>query len=279
MATLTITRSYNDGEVLLEADLDDICNSVETFLNTTKISDDNIQNSGITASTKLIDGSISTAKIADLAISTAKIAADAITGAKIGDDVIDSEHYVAGSIDAEHLASSSVETAKINDLAVTTGKINDSAVTAAKIATGVITQVKMGSLGQQVSASCGTLTIAEQALTDVTNLSVSITTTGRPVFVGLIGDTGASSEVSANTTVLSGGCRISILRGASVIANYPVYASLTDFLQIAPGAYWTLDVVSAGTYTYKVQALVDDGTGNGVAQMRLFDVKLVAFEL
>ncbi len=98
MATLSITKQWANGEVLLEADLDYIKSDTETFLNTTKINDDNIQTGGITGSTKL----------ADLSISAAKLATDSVT------------------------------TAKILDLNVTTGKIADLAVTQAKMAAALM---------------------------------------------------------------------------------------------------------------------------------------------
>lgn len=42
MPTLSITKTYQDGDILTEADLDNICDSVETFLNSTGIDSDNI---------------------------------------------------------------------------------------------------------------------------------------------------------------------------------------------------------------------------------------------
>lgn len=113
MATISITKGWADGEILLEADLDAIKSGVETFLNTTKINDDNIQTSGITASSKLIDASISTAKLAD----------------------------------------SCVTTAKINDSGVTTAKINDSAVTTAKIAAANVTKAKLATAARDPTTS------------------------------------------------------------------------------------------------------------------------------
>jgi hypothetical protein len=56
MPTLSVTKSYADGDILLEADLDAIRTSIQTFFNTTKIDDDNIQNAGITRATKLKSG-------------------------------------------------------------------------------------------------------------------------------------------------------------------------------------------------------------------------------
>lgn len=85
MATLSATRSYEDGEVLVEADLDAFLDDIETFINTTKFNDDNIQNSGITGSTKLLNASVTESKLAANAVSTNKLAADAVTTAKILD--------------------------------------------------------------------------------------------------------------------------------------------------------------------------------------------------
>lgn len=110
MATLSINKDWADGEVLLEADLDNVKDDVETFLNTTKINDDNIQNAGITASSKLIDASISAAKLAADSVTTAKIidgalSADATGRAKMAD----------GFVNAAKLATDSVTKVKLAD--------------------------------------------------------------------------------------------------------------------------------------------------------------------
>jgi microcystin-dependent protein len=85
MATLSITKQWANGEVLLEADLDYIKSDIETFLNTTKINDDNIQAGGITGSTKLVDLSVTVGKLATDSVSTAKILDSNVTTAKIAD--------------------------------------------------------------------------------------------------------------------------------------------------------------------------------------------------
>jgi microcystin-dependent protein len=118
MATLSITKNWANGDILLESDLDAIKTDVETFVNVTKLNDDNIQNSGITASTKLIDATITTAKLAN----------DAVTAAKLADD---------SSVDANR----AVTTDHIRDSAITTAKIADSNVTSAKLATSAINLV------------------------------------------------------------------------------------------------------------------------------------------
>ena len=82
MPTLTITKSYADGDILTEADLDAIRTDILTFLNTTKIDSDNIQDAAI-ATAKLQNSSVTTDKIADANVTTAKLADNAVTAAKI----------------------------------------------------------------------------------------------------------------------------------------------------------------------------------------------------
>lgn len=47
MPTLSITKTYADGNILTEADLDNIRTSIQTWANTTKLDDTNIQANGI----------------------------------------------------------------------------------------------------------------------------------------------------------------------------------------------------------------------------------------
>lgn len=49
MPALSITKTYADGDILTEADLDNIRSSIETWANSTKLDDDNIQDGGISA--------------------------------------------------------------------------------------------------------------------------------------------------------------------------------------------------------------------------------------
>jgi microcystin-dependent protein len=100
LATLSITKQWANGEVLLEADLDYIKSDVETFLNTTKINDDNIQASVITGSTKLIDLSVTAAKLATDSVETAKIGALQVTNAKIAASTIEIGKLAASAISA-----------------------------------------------------------------------------------------------------------------------------------------------------------------------------------
>lgn len=110
MATLTIPNSFVAATTILSAEVNANFNAGATFLNTTKINFDNIQDLGVT-----------TAKINDLAITAGKIAADAVTTVKILD--------------------SNVTAAKIVADGVTTVKILDANVTEAKLAAAVTVKI------------------------------------------------------------------------------------------------------------------------------------------
>lgn len=75
MPLISITKTYQDGDILTEQDLDNMRDDVTNFMNVTKIDSDNIQ-----------DGGILTAKIGDAQVVEAKIGVDAVTTVKIKDD-------------------------------------------------------------------------------------------------------------------------------------------------------------------------------------------------
>lgn len=104
MPTLTITKNYDDGTVLTESQLDDIKTSIETFINTTKLDNANIQTGGL-ATANYATGSVDTAALASNAVTTVKITDSNVTTAKIAD--------------------SNVTTAKIASGAVTTAKLDN----------------------------------------------------------------------------------------------------------------------------------------------------------
>lgn len=155
--------------------------------------------------------------------------------------------------------------------------------------TPAIPRTYISAVGQQISNACGDFTYGPNATyADVTNLSVSITTTGKPVYIGLIYDTAqtVSGVVEANDNgsgtnfVLDMG--IKILRGATTIYTTQIYDSSFSNnvvrITLPLGLVNTIDVPSAGTYTYKMQ--VNAVTGGGFAtQARVRHAKLIAYEI
>lgn len=137
--------------------------------------------------------------------------------------------------------------------------------------------------GVAKSNSSGAFTVTPNAgYLDVTNLSVTITTGGSPVCVMLIND-GSGSQGTLTWEITNGSTQgvmaLKILRGVTDIYDSACNtvnntANTNLILSLPPGMVNHVDVVGAGTYTYKLQALVPTGSTGSVNF-----VKLVAYEL
>ena len=143
---------------------------------------------------------------------------------------------------------------------------------------GGVTRSKLAALNYAVSASCGASTVtSDQAYHDVTNLSVSLTTTGRPVQLYLIPDgtdqTAGGYYSYVGSSYAAAYIMIQILRGSTQVywaMMYP-YSVYTDVNK----SYIGLDTPTAGTYTYKVQIKRTTSTGTTYC----YFYKLLAIEL
>jgi hypothetical protein len=239
----------------------------------------------------LTNDSVGTNSLQDLSVTTGKIADDAVTSAKLRDDASTDGNR---AVTTNHIRDLNITTAKINDLAVTTGKINDLAVTTGKIndgalsadstgrgkmADGFLTQAKLAARatgssvaagGVAASSSTGTLTLSAGVEADVSSLSVTITTTGRPVFVGL-----SSASIATSYIKLDSGATLTLypFRDSTKVAALANNNTTANPILIYPGSVWFIDTPSAGTYTYKVRYL------NAAANGYMESVKLVAYEL
>lgn len=88
MATLVINKTYQDGQVLGEENLDNSFNSIAAWANNKGIGGDNIQDNSIGPS-EIQTSAITASKIAENAVTTPKIADGAVTLAKLAAAVID----------------------------------------------------------------------------------------------------------------------------------------------------------------------------------------------
>ncbi len=154
----------------------------------------------------------------------------------------------------------------VKPLGIDTAQLKDASVTPAKKA----------ALGQQLSSSTGNFSSSSTSYVDITNATVTITTTGRPVFVGLIPDGSASLSFIDATGSGGFGANFKIFRGATAIAIMNFGGQGGSSGNAPCTAIQTIDIVAAGTYTYKIQ-----GELNASAPT-IFGVKftkLIAFEL
>jgi hypothetical protein len=142
------------------------------------------------------------------------------------------------------------------------------------IGTGIVSRANLVAVGQQISTSCGAFATSSLAPVDVTNLSVTITTTGRPVYLALVPD-GTANASGLQVVDVDSSVGIQIFRDATSIGYWSIGGSAAAGFAIPASAIQILDPVAAGTYAYKVQAWRAAGTGNvGVNRS-----KLAAFEL
>lgn len=139
--------------------------------------------------------------------------------------------------------------------------------------------------GVAISSSCGNFNNSSLTFVDVTNLSVTITTSGRPVFIGLISDgTGSNSNVGLASTggVNNATATFAILNGSTAISDYIVTLSVQSAQvpfsnEVPSSSINTVDFPAAGTYTYKIQSKISN---TGVTtNANTSNAKLVAYEL
>lgn len=155
-------------------------------------------------------------------------------------------------------------------------------INTAQLADGAVTPAKRSALGQQLSSSSGTFSTTSTSAVDVTNLTITITTTGRPVWIGLISDgTGVVSLLNIQSVgspiALQG--NFLIIRASTEIARYAVNTTTPDVTLSAvscpSSALNTIDIIGAGTYTYKIQAFSSfSNSSTGCSK-----AKLIAYEL
>lgn len=140
--------------------------------------------------------------------------------------------------------------------------------------------VQTRSAGQQVSTDSGAFTTASTTYVDVTNLSITITTRGRPVML-MLQSVGSASSVGYVTVVTTGGggggyAQIAFLRDSTVIGSVDLGSS-----NVATTNYFSLPIAyldpspTAASHTYKVQAKVTTGTPS----VTIGNCVLVAYEL
>ena len=148
-----------------------------------------------------------------------------------------------------------------------------------------IARTNLASVGQQISASSGDYFGSPSSYTQVPNLSVTITTTGRPVMIMLQPDstnTGAAIQlapISGSVTDLLG--EFQFKRNTTAVSTSILYtqgaSSANLGISVPPGNLNFLDTPSAGTYTYALYC--QTGSGFGAATIYVSNCVLVAYEL
>lgn len=264
MAFIDIDRLYQSNKVPTQQDLDNIVDGIETFLNVTGVSDDNLQDATIDATTKIIDASVTLSKMATGAVGTTNIQSLAIT--------------------TDKLADSSITTTLLADVNVTLAKVANAAATTVKFIDGSVDPIHI-TPNRTKSTSATNATVATSTYTSIN--TVAITTNGGPVLL-LITPTESTSVgdrlfgyLVDDITAANPAARFKITRsGTAVVTDaYLTHTlhndalSMTAAIPLSCATY--IDTPSAGTYTY---ALWLKNSGNS-EYATVNNINLTAWEL
>jgi hypothetical protein len=146
------------------------------------------------------------------------------------------------------------------------------------IVDGAVTYAKRASVNLVVATTTtGAYTRNANTYADVTNATVTITTTGKPVALFLMSD-GTDQNVGINRTGAGTATGyLKYVRGSTDLASAVIQSDTGGNNTVNPcWQFYYIDQPAAGTYTYKVQAKV--GTG-GSDVITVNATKLVAMEL
>jgi hypothetical protein len=238
MPTLSISTSYADGDPLYKADLDDLKNGIETFLNSTKIDSDNIQAGGI-STTALAASCVTAAKLGSSAVETAKINDNAVTGAKLNSNVVDNStlQYATSQL-------------SIKALGVGTAQLAAAAVTQAKRASPV-------TVTSSSSTSAGTpFSTTNTSYEDVTNLGVNYTSSGQVAVAFLVPDgAGAAAIYNSNTSAVT---YVALAQDGVVIAEWKV---TTNGFNPTSFCFPVIGLTAGVQYAFRIKAKVSANTG------------------
>jgi hypothetical protein len=193
---------------------------------------------------------------------------------------------MAANIDADN---SSIEIVtnnlQVKDSGISSAKIANNAVITSKILDANVTKPKLAALGQQISSSCGVFNTSSAVAVGVTNLTVSLTTTGRPIMITLISDAsgapnswiGFSRTSPATSGTVFFYIEITGVPARSIGHKIELVGASTNLaLRIAPSNLSYIHVAGAGTYTISIFASSPSGSG---CSAEAVNCKLVAYEL
>lgn len=171
----------------------------------------------------------------------------------IGDSWVVDNSSLEVSSSTVQVKALGISAAKLAADSVTTVKILDANVTTSKIADANVTSAKMGTANYTVSTSCGNFSTTSASITQVTNLTATLTLGGRPVSIFLQPDGNGTNGASVNTPSTSGTGNVFFYKDGVEIARWTVIGAQN--LPVSGFRFEdTAGSTGSHTYTCRVQA-------------------------
>lgn len=189
------------------------------------------------------------------------------------------------------VANAGITTTQIASATILGSNIAASTITDTNIASATITVDKQAAMtvsqsvglnGFARSPTSGPYTQVSGSVTDITNLNVTITTSGRPIWIGLLPDTTGNSGIDAQTTgTNASSATITVVETSpssttifGMSAVFQQTAAVVNFTWPAT-QYFTIYPAAAGTYSFKAQG----SFAGSVSQLIVSQMQLVAYEI
>lgn len=167
-AIATQITTFADGNILTSSQLNSEFGNLYSTIN-------NLDDANIATGANIVPEKL------DPSVAGDGIARNGSTGVL---EVNDDNSTLTISSDIVKVKDAGITATQLGTGAVTSAKILDGTIATGDVADGAITPAKLSSLGQQVSSSIGNgFLTSSSSYVDATNLSVSVTTTGRPVMI------------------------------------------------------------------------------------------------
>jgi molybdopterin-binding protein len=230
---------------------------------------------GSVTSAKIVDGNITAIDLADYSIITAKIADGAVTTTKIADGAVVTAKLADGSVTSAKILDGTVAAADLATGAVNTFKIADGAVTTVKIADYAVTNLKLASYAIPFNSTYS-VTLASTTETanwvDMAGMSLTIRLDRISHVIILFSTVAYNSDPA---------CQIWVRAQIGATTAYPGEIMLTPTISeelgwpanhrhtiyyMAYSFHFYRPLVTAGTYTVRIQWRVTGGTGYAVSR-------------
>ena len=145
-------------------------------------------------------------------------------------------------------------------------------ITSSNLANGAVTLVKMAAPNIVISSSSGTFSVVGGP-TQITNFSLAITTSGKPVTISFQSDGTDNNPTFATTADVTGVSTLVIKRSGTAVSYASLYGtSAGNPTSFPAGGFTFIDQPSAGTYTYSA-FLITNGVFTAYAQYLVMVVR------